>query len=231
MTTTAATTSPTCSESPANPVPPVKSADALEREINRLIGRLREKLHELDRIRETDSRSCNLVGKTMHAVKVEALTKSLQRHRGNREEAASELGLARSTVFLKIKQWGIDVPTAQASWSRLSEEPSVHQKAAPTAVPHSIEDRADFRIDLPGKTWRQIEFEVLEKCLRRNGGNREATAHELDIARSTVFVRIKEWGINVPAPVHPSVATPRATEVPSTPQPAPSSPATTPVVE
>lgn len=51
---------------------------------------------------------------------------------------------------------------------------------------------------LPGKSMKDVEREVLEKGLKRNGGNRDLTAEELRIARSTVFARIKEWAIDVP---------------------------------
>src|SRR2546428_9445244 len=51
---------------------------------------------------------------------------------------------------------------------------------------------------LPGKSMKDIEREVLEKALKRNGGNRDATSEELGIARSTVFARIKDWGIDIP---------------------------------
>jgi DNA-binding NtrC family response regulator len=51
---------------------------------------------------------------------------------------------------------------------------------------------------LPGKTMKDVEREVLEKSLRRNSGNREATAEELKVARSTVFARIKEFELEIP---------------------------------
>jgi two-component system, NtrC family, response regulator HydG len=61
---------------------------------------------------------------------------------------------------------------------------------------------------LPGKAMKDIEREVLEKALRRNKGNREATAEELKVARSTVFARIKEYEIDVPSGVMGSRQTP-----------------------
>jgi DNA-binding NtrC family response regulator/pSer/pThr/pTyr-binding forkhead associated (FHA) protein len=41
----------------------------------------------------------------------------------------------------------------------------------------------------------KLERQIVESALRRYGGNRERVARELGIARSTLFKRLKEWGL------------------------------------
>jgi DNA-binding NtrC family response regulator len=41
----------------------------------------------------------------------------------------------------------------------------------------------------------QLERQVVESALRRNGNNKERTARQLGLARSSLFKRLKEWGL------------------------------------
>ncbi|ADO70975.1 sigma-54-dependent Fis family transcriptional regulator [Stigmatella aurantiaca] len=51
----------------------------------------------------------------------------------------------------------------------------------------------------PGTTLDQmmtrLERQIIEHALRRHGGNREKVAKELSVARSTLFKRLKDWGL------------------------------------
>jgi DNA-binding NtrC family response regulator len=51
----------------------------------------------------------------------------------------------------------------------------------------------------PGMTLEQmmtrLERQIIEGSLRRHGGNREKVAKELGLARSTLFKRLKDWGL------------------------------------
>jgi DNA-binding NtrC family response regulator len=51
----------------------------------------------------------------------------------------------------------------------------------------------------PGMTLEQmllkLERQIVESALRRNNNNRERVARELGIARSTLFKRLKDWGL------------------------------------
>ncbi|MDC0714839.1 sigma 54-interacting transcriptional regulator [Stigmatella sp. ncwal1] len=51
----------------------------------------------------------------------------------------------------------------------------------------------------PGITLEQmmtrLERQIIEHSLRRHGGNREKVAKELSVARSTLFKRLKDWGL------------------------------------
>jgi len=53
-------------------------------------------------------------GHRMHevlgAIEAQAIREAVQRHQGNRLEAARELGIHKSTLFRKIRQLGIDLP-------------------------------------------------------------------------------------------------------------------------
>jgi two-component system response regulator HydG len=42
---------------------------------------------------------------------------------------------------------------------------------------------------------RQREREIVESALRRFDNNRERVARELGVARSTLFKRLKDWGL------------------------------------
>ncbi|MGZ3461265.1 MAG: AAA-type ATPase lid domain-containing protein, partial [Archangium sp.] len=52
---------------------------------------------------------------------------------------------------------------------------------------------------LPGMTLEQmllkLERQIIEAALRRYHNNRERVARELGVARSTLFKRLKEWGL------------------------------------
>jgi two-component system, NtrC family, response regulator HydG len=61
---------------------------------------------------------------------------------------------------------------------------------------------------IPGQTLEQmlhrLEREIVESALRRFNNNRERVARELGVARSTLFKRLKEWGLtrhDAPEPV------------------------------
>ena len=41
----------------------------------------------------------------------------------------------------------------------------------------------------------KLERQIVETALRRFGNNRERVAKELGVARSTLFKRLKEWGL------------------------------------
>jgi DNA-binding NtrC family response regulator len=51
----------------------------------------------------------------------------------------------------------------------------------------------------PGMTLEQmllkLERQIVEAALRRCNNNRERVARELGVARSTLFKRLKEWGL------------------------------------
>jgi transcriptional regulator of acetoin/glycerol metabolism len=81
----------------------------------------------------------------------------------------------------------------RASIARLAEE--IRRKQAQLAA---LEDAEHEQCLLPGRTWQEVRLEALAKSLKRNHGNREATARELGIARSTVFAEIRSFGIDVP---------------------------------
>jgi two-component system response regulator HydG len=57
----------------------------------------------------------------------------------------------------------------------------------------------DGALYVPGLTLEQIlsklERQVVESALKRFGNNRERVANELGVARSTLFKRLKEWGL------------------------------------
>jgi DNA-binding NtrC family response regulator len=42
---------------------------------------------------------------------------------------------------------------------------------------------------------QRAERQIVEAALRRFGNNRERVARELGVARSTLFKRLKEWGL------------------------------------
>ncbi len=44
------------------------------------------------------------------AIEAQAIREAVQRHQGNRLEAARELGIHKSTLFRKVRQFGIDLP-------------------------------------------------------------------------------------------------------------------------
>ncbi|HLM42857.1 MAG TPA: helix-turn-helix domain-containing protein, partial [Myxococcaceae bacterium] len=52
---------------------------------------------------------------------------------------------------------------------------------------------------VPGMTLEQmllkLERQIVESALRRYNNNRERVAKELGVARSTLFKRLKEWGM------------------------------------
>ena len=51
----------------------------------------------------------------------------------------------------------------------------------------------------PGMTLEQmldkLERQIVENALRRCNNNRERVARELGVARSTLFKRLKDWGL------------------------------------
>jgi DNA-binding NtrC family response regulator len=51
----------------------------------------------------------------------------------------------------------------------------------------------------PGMTLEQmlekLERQIVESALRRYNNNRERVAKELGVARSTLFKRLKDWGL------------------------------------
>ncbi|MFP2897929.1 helix-turn-helix domain-containing protein [Corallococcus sp. 4LFB] len=51
----------------------------------------------------------------------------------------------------------------------------------------------------PGMTLEQmlekLERQIIETALRRFNNNRERVARELGLARSTLFKRLKDWGL------------------------------------
>ena len=60
--------------------------------------------------------------------------------------------------------------------------------------------RPDAKVmDSSGMTLEQmmekLERQIVETALRRFGNNRERVAKELGVARSTLFKRLKEWGL------------------------------------
>ncbi len=42
---------------------------------------------------------------------------------------------------------------------------------------------------------QKLERQIVETALRRYNNNRERVARELGVARSTLFKRLKEWGL------------------------------------
>ena len=83
----------------------------------------------------------------------------------------------------------------RACIARLAEE--IRRNEAQLAA---LEDAEHEHCRLRGRTWQEIRLEALAKSLKRNHGNREATAQELAIARSTVFADIRSFGIDVRPP-------------------------------
>ena len=63
---------------------------------------------------------------------------------------------------------------------------------------------------IPGLTLdqmlRQREREIVESALRRFDNNRERVARELGVARSTLFKRLKDWGLTKHWPPPPAVS-------------------------
>jgi DNA-binding NtrC family response regulator len=41
----------------------------------------------------------------------------------------------------------------------------------------------------------KLERQIVESALRKYGNNRERVARELGVARSTLFKRLKDWGL------------------------------------
>jgi transcriptional regulator of acetoin/glycerol metabolism len=62
-------------------------------------------------------------GDVADAVEAETIAAAIQRHRGNRTAAARELGVHKSTLYRKIKAYGIPLPNADGR-SRPIEDPS-----------------------------------------------------------------------------------------------------------
>jgi two-component system NtrC family response regulator len=55
----------------------------------------------------------------------------------------------------------------------------------------------DDSVQLSGRSFEQIEREVLLRALRRSGGNQRAASQELGIPRSTLNDKLKRYGIEV----------------------------------
>jgi two-component system nitrogen regulation response regulator GlnG len=85
--------------------------------------------------------------------------------------------------------------TASVTRSRASE-PGVFPTSAP-AVDGSGPDvgAADDTLGLAGRTFDEIEREVLSWALRRNAGSRRRAARALSMARSTFCDKVKRYGI------------------------------------
>jgi transcriptional regulator of acetoin/glycerol metabolism len=186
-----------------------RGAAKLEARALKTISKLREQLRMLFEL--SDRYVCHLPGKTLKQIEIEAVTKSLLRHHGNREETALELGVARSSVFQWIKDWQIEERAGDNSQliARLVEAldlGDVNDGLSTSTLSGSpgADPTGDGELFLEGKSLRQIRIEALTKSLRRQRGEREATKKELGVARSTVFAWIKEWGIDVPSTYDPS---------------------------
>jgi transcriptional regulator with GAF, ATPase, and Fis domain len=87
-----------------------------------------------------------------------------------------------------------DLELAPPAPFRLGEE-DAPPVAPPAVSPAPVPGTEGDALSLPGRTFDDIEREVLAWALRRNGGSRRRAARALAMARSTFCDKVKRYGI------------------------------------
>lgn len=79
----------------------------------------------------------------------------------------------------------------------LAPMPARHSNEVPTHVPESIEEADAEEIDTEKETLNLNDLgrQMVERALKRNGGNRKKAAKELGISDRTLYRRIKQYGL------------------------------------
>jgi DNA-binding NtrC family response regulator len=103
---------------------------------------------------------------------------------GNVRELRNVLRRAAILTRELIDAGDLELPPAPAF--RLAEDPS------PAPAPPAVEGDA---LHLQGRTFDEIEREILAWAMRRNGGSRRRAARSLSMPRSTFCDKVKRYGI------------------------------------
>jgi hypothetical protein len=96
----------------------------------------------------------------------------------------------------------LQTPSAERRWSArllMRDGPTLDVAEVQLAAEPSDEPELSSGQFIPGLTLeqmlRQREREIVESALRHFDNNRERVARELGVARSTLFKRLKDWGL------------------------------------
>ena len=79
-----------------------------------------------------------------------------------------------------------NIPTVPATYSE--QPPTINEAGIQDAVAEEIQEPETLNLE-------NIERQMLEKALERNGGNRKKAAQELGISDRTLYRRIKQYGL------------------------------------
>ena len=79
-----------------------------------------------------------------------------------------------------------NIPTVPATYSE--QPPTINEAGIQDAVAEEIQEPETLNLE-------DIERQMLEKALERNGGNRKKAAQELGISDRTLYRRIKQYGL------------------------------------
>src|SRR5882672_6080499 len=102
----------------------------------------------------------------------------------------------RAAILTREHIGEADLELGAAAPFRLGEEPPPIR--GPAAAPHALDVPADCdAVQLAGRTFDEIEREVLAWALRRNAGSRRRAARALSMARSTFCDKVKRYGIGI----------------------------------
>ena len=101
--------------------------------------------------------------------------------------------LRRAAILTRDEIGEADLELPRPASFRLGEEPA---PPVPPPAAASVALAADGdALHLPGRTFDEIEREVLAWALRRNAGSRRRAARSLAMARSTFCDKVKRYGI------------------------------------
>ena len=113
---------------------------------------------------------------------------------GNVRELRNVLRRAAILTLEHIGEADLELPTPAPFRLREEEAPPVLARAAAPSTPAAPALDADV-LRLPGRTFDDIEREVLSWALRRNAGSRRRATRALAMARSTFCDKVRRYGI------------------------------------
>ncbi|MFZ5467986.1 MAG: helix-turn-helix domain-containing protein [Myxococcota bacterium] len=170
-------------------------ADTPLNEIRTAVRRLDDRSDALNARLHTTNARLEAMGSRVEAVdgRVKAVDDRVKAMTVKDEQHVEELG--QRVRQIQTTLYGLSEELASlVRWVRLSSNPGGDVPKPPAPPREEKIDPLEAGVNL-AQMLERFERQVIESALERFDNNRERVAKELGVARSTLFKRLKEWGI------------------------------------